>query len=1103
MGVVPFKPTATAPESAAWAWDAAAQNAILDADGHEKERDNWALYKAAHTWVDTSDSALPEQKAPYSLPHHHLASDGKSLEAVWDGVVAAMARLKQTDMSEGDLKGAYDHLAAHYAQWGKEPPKWERVLVQAKVRAQLAAAVAPARALRESARVASPRPQPRAGSQHGHGAPLASVGFPMMTTRADILGAGGGAGGMGTVAAVADGSAPLAGGTPTPEMLALINARARTPMSASDVYVFPAQISNQNVDSFWTRMTSLSLQWFAQDATRGVALCDSHVHNRLPIGRSFYGVVASHVELGAAVMATQSLAYVLRGWALSNGLNSDDLIRGIEAGIYWQVSIGFDPVAFHCSVCGRNMLTDWACCHIPGFIYPVPDAASGRDVAVGMPALPASGGPYGGYDDDCCGPDDGPGGYMPPLGMAASPEDALYPAEGTVVCIADVDAHLIEYSPVFRHATPDAEVPTGPNGGSGPNAMMLKAEAEAERGRANPRLLMAVEDRCQTRLFDRWSGFGPGVASGALAGRAIPGRPDAGGPLAPRANLYDSPAAQYAPAYSAAGSLPAAEGDDEMRGSEYIREWVASYTRAGRELSADNLHELASMAGTMQHGHDTMREGIDMLTAWLAEKGGTAADAESNAAKLAATAGDAENAAAIAESTANGTTGGSNQDALDAIQASMGGRSGTTGRIQRAGGAAKDAKKPKVSPEDAAVDKAIAAVQKALSGLKAAQEEDEDAEGANVSPEDAAVDAAIKAAFAALDAIESAQAKDEASDPTDDRARASRPARARKQKADDEAGDEDEQDSTDEDEGVEPIDPDDPDCEDDPDEQEDESGQGTNGQRAGRRLDFDTHKTMTGKHAHGKFDTHEHAGDADHSDAPLRDGPDADAEDEGDDSERIDTGVEPEDPDKHDMGGDPTRDRRAAARHALGARANPARGAAGARRPRAPRALLEVGRQSRARARHAARGGGGRAPGGAGDPEKYRPVLEKASFAEVRALTDDWQRAARLSLAPVGQFDRDTGAAGGGHWDAAPGGPGYGQTMRQTLARNTNDPLGVIAAGARGTPRAGTSPLAQAAVRTKSGQPVRGAQDVSLYTVSGTRPNGARGGNGKRSGKRR
>jgi hypothetical protein len=58
------------------------------------------------------------------LPHH----EAKSGAAVWNGVKAAMGALMGARGGvdvDGDKKAVYDHLAAHYRQFGKEPPEFK------------------------------------------------------------------------------------------------------------------------------------------------------------------------------------------------------------------------------------------------------------------------------------------------------------------------------------------------------------------------------------------------------------------------------------------------------------------------------------------------------------------------------------------------------------------------------------------------------------------------------------------------------------------------------------------------------------------------------------------------------------------------------------------------------------------------------------------------------------------------------------------------------------------------------------------------------------------------------------------------------------------
>lgn len=333
-------------------------------------------------------------------------------------------------------------------------------------------------------------------------------------------------------------------GAPTQDDLDRINALARSPLAASAVYVFPAEISNQSIDAYYTRMTDASIKQYAADASRGVAICDSHEHYQLPLGRSFYGTVASSEDGG---LVTQSLGYLLRGIQTSGGVSSDDVIRGIEGGIYSDVSIGFIPSAYWCSICGLNMLADWDCAHWPGQTYEVHDPKTG--------------------------------------------------SVSEVLCVADVDARLAEYSLVYEGATP--------------NAMVLKAEATLDSGRAlTPELtrqIRLVEEHCHVRLLPRHgTGFGPGIQA--------------------RTTGKDGAAA--------ASSEDDAGTDEEaqMRGHEIIarfqREFADAHTRAGKQISAANMERLQAIHDQVKAGTDSAEEGRRALADFMTEMSAPASDSD-------------------------------------------------------------------------------------------------------------------------------------------------------------------------------------------------------------------------------------------------------------------------------------------------------------------------------------------------------------------------------------------------------------------------------------------------------------------------------------------
>lgn len=111
---IPYHDYGTAEEG--MAWDGPAQ---VRACG-----DDIAKLKSLCAWFDASK---PDVKASYKLPHH--MADGK--KAVWRGVRAAMGVLMGArggvDIPDDERRGVYNHLAKHYAQFGKEAPEFRMV----------------------------------------------------------------------------------------------------------------------------------------------------------------------------------------------------------------------------------------------------------------------------------------------------------------------------------------------------------------------------------------------------------------------------------------------------------------------------------------------------------------------------------------------------------------------------------------------------------------------------------------------------------------------------------------------------------------------------------------------------------------------------------------------------------------------------------------------------------------------------------------------------------------------------------------------------------------------------------------------------------------
>ena len=160
-------------------------------------------------------------------------------------------------------------------------------------------------------------------------------------------------------------------GTPDEDDMAAINRLARSPLKAEDVYCFDCVPSTDALDSYFTRQAMSSLNNYACDAMTGVAVMNSHRTSpslggvELPLGRSYYG----EVQAGEEISRLFAKAYLLRDYQPNKDTaNTATLIRGIESGITHDLSIGFQPGWYRCSVCNRDLF-DRDCPHYPGARY--------------------------------------------------------------------------------------------------------------------------------------------------------------------------------------------------------------------------------------------------------------------------------------------------------------------------------------------------------------------------------------------------------------------------------------------------------------------------------------------------------------------------------------------------------------------------------------------------------------------------------------------------------------------------------------------------------------------------------------------------------------
>lgn len=126
-------------------------------------------------------------------------------------------------------------------------------------------------------------------------------------------------------------------------------------------FFWSAEVSNSNVDAYFTRMLPSTLMNFANDAKAGISFLNSHRHGELPFGRSLDGQL---LDSGASQRVLADF-FTLPGLNI-NGINTTDFIDSVRAGVVSDVSVGFYGGTETCDICQRSF---WECPHIPGMTY--------------------------------------------------------------------------------------------------------------------------------------------------------------------------------------------------------------------------------------------------------------------------------------------------------------------------------------------------------------------------------------------------------------------------------------------------------------------------------------------------------------------------------------------------------------------------------------------------------------------------------------------------------------------------------------------------------------------------------------------------------------
>lgn len=162
-------------------------------------------------------------------------------------------------------------------------------------------------------------------------------------------------------------------GQPTEDLLKLINKISRRELRPDECFVLSGVPSTNARDAYFTHMHDSSLRRFVRNLNAGSAFLDSHDASRLPIGSSFFGQLEDIPEGKAegveATRRVSALWYMLRNHNVPGSGNTEDYIRGIEAGTIGKLSIGFGgpDMRIICDEDGRDMW-DWESPYYPGQI---------------------------------------------------------------------------------------------------------------------------------------------------------------------------------------------------------------------------------------------------------------------------------------------------------------------------------------------------------------------------------------------------------------------------------------------------------------------------------------------------------------------------------------------------------------------------------------------------------------------------------------------------------------------------------------------------------------------------------------------------------------
>ena len=127
---------------------------------------------------------------------------------------------------------------------------------------------------------------------------------------------------------------------------------------------YRAIISDDSMDSHYSKMSQGTLENFARESQKGVTILDSHNHRSAGIGTTVSGSIEDN-KVYADFYSVKDVP--LQGQSYSN---TDAMIKMIDDGAVKDVSVGFYGHSEKCNMCGQDLWTG-DCMHWPGMKYEI------------------------------------------------------------------------------------------------------------------------------------------------------------------------------------------------------------------------------------------------------------------------------------------------------------------------------------------------------------------------------------------------------------------------------------------------------------------------------------------------------------------------------------------------------------------------------------------------------------------------------------------------------------------------------------------------------------------------------------------------------------